>query len=90
MAYQMNDFSYSEYKKFCEAEGIAPVAYAEYDTHYLWRFCKEHQIPNSVWDLNGLGWHETVPGYVHQAAPETDPALIHVHKLSRNILKAQK
>src|SRR5690349_2046347 len=88
MAYEMRDFSYEEYKKFCEDKGITPVPYENYDTHVLWKLCKDYQIPNSVWDLGGLGWcEEPAPGYVHRAAPETHPALINAYKLAQNLLR---
>jgi hypothetical protein len=92
MAYQMQDFRYAEYVKFCEAESIEPVAYEKYDHEFLWKFCRDHKIPNSVWDLGGLGWcEEPEPGYTHWLSPETDPALLNVHKMSRHILpKASK
>jgi hypothetical protein len=87
MAYEMRDFRYSEYVKFCEDKGITPVPYEQYDTHVLWKLCKDYQIPNSIWDLNGMGWCETEPGYTHRAAPETHPSLLDGHKVCRNILR---
>lgn len=84
MAYEMRDFRYAEYVRFCEDKGITPVAYEQYTARFLWAFCKEHQIPNSIWDLGGAGWCELPePDYTHRAAPQTDPALL---KVARNIL----
>ena len=48
MSYEMRDFSYREYAKYCKSEGIAPVAYEQYTWEYLKAFCQQHGIKHSI------------------------------------------